>query len=91
MIRPRFFRPDVETVLKALAGVVVLAAFLVTFAWGYDQRRQAREWRETACAWRAAELARTATFVTRDVDARSACGRLEALGVSLETNGYQTY
>ncbi len=91
MIRPRFFRPDVETGLKALLGLVVLVGFLGTFAWGYEQRRQAQVWRETACAWRAAELARTAPLVARDLELRSACTRLDALGVSLQSSGYLSY
>lgn len=91
MIRPRFFRPNVERTLKALFGVAIVVAFLVTFAWGYEQRRQAQVWRETACAWRAAELARSAPFVTRDLELRSACTRLDALGVSLQSNGYLSY
>jgi len=91
MIRPRFFRPDVELGLKALVGAFTIGVFLVTFAWGYEQRRQAQEWRETACTWRAADLARTAPFVARDVDARSACGRLDALGVSLQATSTLSY
>jgi hypothetical protein len=86
MIRRRFFRPDVELALKAFIGALAIGAFLVTFAWGYEQRRQAQEWRQTACAWRAADLARTAPLVARDLDARSACGRLAALGVSVQTS-----
>lgn len=91
MIRPRFFRPDVELGLKAFVGAILIGVFLVTFAWGYEQRRQAQEWRQTACAWRAADLARSAPFVARDLEARSACGRLDALGVSLRTAGPLSY
>src|SRR5690349_15519463 len=85
MIRRQFFRPDVELVVKLVLGVFLASTFLVTLAWGYEQRRQAQEWREAACAYRVADLARRAPFLARDSEPRSACGRLDALGVSLET------
>ena len=85
MMPQRFFRKEVEVGLRVTVGVIVTSAFLVTLAWGYEQRKQAQGWRETACAYRVADLAKTAPFVARDTDVRSACGRLDALGVSLQT------
>lgn len=83
MIRPRFFQPEVELVLKLLVGVVLASAFLVTLAWGYEQRRQANVWRETACTYRMADVTRQAPFLAQDDAPRDACGRLDALGVGL--------
>ena len=85
MMPTKYFRKEVEVALRVSLGVMVTSAFLVTLAWGYDQRKQAQGWRETACAYRVADLAKSAPFVARDVETRSACGRLDALGVSLQT------
>lgn len=85
MMPNKFFRHEVEVVLRVALGAMVTSAFLVTLAWGYEQRKQAQGWRETACAYRVADLAKSAPFVARDTDVRSACGRLDALGVSLQT------
>ena len=40
----RFFRPEVERVLKLLGGLLLLALILLPVAWGYEQRKQARAW-----------------------------------------------
>jgi len=85
MMPNKFFRHEVEVLLRVALGAMVTSAFLVTLAWGYEQRKQAQGWRETACAYRVADLAKSAPFVARDTDVRSACGRLDALGVSLQT------
>jgi hypothetical protein len=83
MIRPRFFLPEVELVLKLFVGVMLASAFLVTLAWGYEQRRQAHVWRETACSFRMADVTRQAPFLAQNDAPRDACGRLDALGVTL--------
>jgi hypothetical protein len=86
MMRPRFFRRDVELVLRFLGGCLVVGAFAVTLAWGYEQRRQAQEWRELACSYRVADLASRAKFLGLD-DQRGACERLQALGLGVRTSG----
>lgn len=89
MIRARFFHPAIEMGLKVLIGVVMISAFLVTLAWGYAQRQRAEEWRETACAYRMAELTRKAPFLatTEQQPPAHPCLRLDILGVGLQQHG----
>jgi hypothetical protein len=82
MLRPGFFRREVETFLRVTACALLLSAFATTLTWGYHQRQQARAWREQACAYRFADVARRATFLGED-DVRDACGRLQSLGLGL--------
>jgi hypothetical protein len=91
MLKPGFFRREVELLLRVLCAVLVLSAFMVTLAWGYQQRQQAQAWREQACVYRFAELARRATFLGEDTrDARDACARLQSLGLGLRTSAAPT-
>ena len=90
MMRPGFFRRDVEMVLRFLSGLVVLGAFAVTLAWGYQQRQQAQAWRELACANRVADLTSRATFLGFD-DSRGACERLQSLGLGVRTSGLASF
>jgi hypothetical protein len=87
MIKPGFFRPDIERVVKV--GVVAMAfiMFLGTFAWGYEQRRQAQTWRDLACTYRLADVGRRATFLAVDEQTPAACGRLTELGISVQGAG----
>lgn len=84
MLRPGFFRREVEHALRVVCAALVLSAFMVTLAWGYQQRQQAQAWREQACTYRFAELARRATFLGEDT--RDACTRLQSLGLGLRTS-----
>jgi hypothetical protein len=84
MLRAGFFRREVELVLRVVCAVLVLSAFMVTLAWGYQQRQQAQAWREQACVYRFADLARRATFLGEDT--RDACARLHSLGLGLRTS-----
>ena len=90
MMRPGFFRRDVEFVLRLVGGVVVVGAFALTLAWGYEQRQQAQEWRELACAYRVADLASRAKFLGLD-DQRGACARLQSLGLGVRTSGLPSF
>lgn len=85
MLRPGFFRREVEAVLRVAGLTITLSAFATTFAWGYHQRQQAQAWREQACAHRFAEVARRATFLGEDAGA--ACVRLESLGLDMRLSG----
>jgi hypothetical protein len=89
MMRPGFFRRDVENVIRFFTGFVVLGAFALTLAWGYEQRQKAQEWREVACAYRVAELASRAKFLGLE-DHRGACDRLQSLGLGVRTSGLST-
>ena len=89
MMRSGFFRHDVEKGLRLAAGVAVIAAFGFTLAWGYEQRQQAQEWRELACAYRVADLASRAKFLGLD-EQRGACERLQALGLGVRTSGFSS-
>jgi hypothetical protein len=86
MMRPGFFRRDVEYVLRILGGLLVVGAFAVTLAWRYEQRLQADEWRELACAYRVADVASRAKFLGLDEQGR-ACERLRSLGLNVRTSG----
>ena len=84
MIRTRFFHPTIEMGLRVLVGVVMISSFLVTLAWGYAQRQRAEEWRETACAYRMAELTRKTPFLANaEQQPAHPCERLDILGMSL--------
>ena len=85
MIRARFFHPAIEMSLRVVVGVVMISAFLVTLAWGYAQRQRAEEWRETACAYRMADLTRKAPFLANaEHQPAHPCERLDVLGVGLK-------
>jgi hypothetical protein len=83
----RYFRPEVEIALKLLTGVLLLSLLVLPLAWGYEQRRQARAWKEIACAYRLAETARRATFLAIDDARAGACGRLRDLGLATDLAG----
>jgi hypothetical protein len=74
-VEPDTIRFCCTLLLGALAGM---------FAWGYHQRQQARTWRERACAYRFADVARRATFLGDD--AGSACSRLRSLGFEVRVS-----
>jgi hypothetical protein len=87
MLKRGFFRREIELLLRATSCALVLSAFVATLAWGYHQHQQAQAWREQACAYRFADLARRATFLAED-DVQNACGRLQSLGLGLRTSGF---
>ena len=79
----RFFQPKVEIVLKTV-GVIGLST-LVAFpaAWGYEQRQQARLWRNVACAYRVKEVERHAPMFTDLGQRPDPCATLQRLGLEL--------
>ncbi len=79
----RIFRPEVESILRAVGAISLIALVLAPIAWGYEQRRQARAWQSVACAYRMREVAQRATIVRVDY-AADPCGALERLGFALE-------
>ncbi|PYO03323.1 MAG: hypothetical protein DMD91_01470 [Candidatus Rokuibacteriota bacterium] len=79
----RMFKPEIESALKTLALISLVALVLVPIAWGYEQRRQARAWQSVACAYRVREVARQAIIVRVDY-AANPCAALERLGFALE-------
>ena len=90
MMKRGFFRPGVERFLRTSGFALVLSAFVATLGWGYHQRQQAHAWREQACAYRFADLARRATFLGED-DVQNACGRLQALGLGLRASSVAAF
>ena len=80
----RMFKPEIESALKTLALISLVALVLVPIAWGYEQRRQARAWQSVACAYRVREVARQAIIVRVDYAANPCAARLERLGFALE-------
>lgn len=81
----RFFRPAVERALKAAAAIALITAILVPVGWGYEQRRQARTWRQTACAYRLRELSRGTTFLAKIDRGDDPCATLRDFGLDLES------
>ena len=59
----RFFRPEVEATLTTLGVLTLIGLIVWPFAWGYEQRRQARTWQSIACAYRMREAAVRAPVV----------------------------
>jgi hypothetical protein len=90
MLRPGFFRREVELVLRMASVTLVLSAFAVILAWGYQHRQRAHAWREQACTYRFADVARRATFLGDDEPA-DACERLQTLGLGLRVSGYPAF
>ena len=82
----RIFRPEVESVLKTLGVLSLVALVLAPIAWGYEQRRQARAWQSVACAYRLRDLAQRAPIIRVDyvADPAASCGVLHRLGLVLE-------
>ena len=66
MMRSGFFKAEVETAIRLAGFTILIGAFATTFAWGYHHRQQAQAWREQACAYRFAVVARRAKFLDGD-------------------------
>jgi hypothetical protein len=76
----RFFRPEIEAAIKAAGVIALLALIVLPTAWGYEQRRQAREWQNVACSYRIKEVARRTPFIATAQFDRDACATLQRLG-----------
>lgn len=80
----RFFRPEVEAVLKVAAVAGLITVIVLPVAWGYEQRQQARTWQNVACAYRIKEVARQTPMIGTLEYRRDACMTLEQLGLDLD-------
>ena len=80
----RFFRSEVEIVLKAVGILTLISVVVLPTAWGYEQRRQARAWQNVACAYRMREVAQRMPVVAAVEYRRDPCVTLERLGLDLD-------
>jgi hypothetical protein len=80
----RFFRPEVESVLKALGAGTLIGLIVLPIAWGYEQRQQARAWQAVACTYRMREIAHRTPLVGTVDYARDPCRTLQRLGLDLD-------
>jgi hypothetical protein len=81
----RIFIPAVERPLRVIAALALLGAIVFPFGWGYAQRRQARAWQETACAYRLGDVARRTNSLLSVDERDNACAVLHRLGLDLDT------
>ena len=79
----RIFTSEVQSVLKALGVLSLVALMLAPLSWGYEQRRQARAWQSVACAYRVRELTQRPSIVRVEY-ANDPCAVLQRLGLDLE-------
>ena len=70
--------------IKLLLVVMVTGAWVLTFAWGYEGRQQARRWKDIACSYRVSDLERAAPGIGDD---RDRCGTLDRVGFSASVRG----
>ena len=80
----RFFRPEVERLIKMVATGVVIGAFALPLGWGYQQRREAQTWREAACAYRLRDVARVTNLVLKARHGEDSCAALRRLGLEVD-------
>jgi hypothetical protein len=80
----RFFRPEVEAVLKMLGAGILLGLMVLPMAWAYEQRQQARAWQSVACTYRMREIATRAPLVATVDYAPDPCRTLRRLGLDLD-------
>jgi len=80
----RFFQHEVEVVLKSLFLIALLSLVVLPAAWGYEQRQQARQWRNVACAVRIREVEQRAPVLASLGQRPDPCAILERLGLELE-------
>jgi len=80
----RFFRSEVEIVLKTLGILTLIGSIVLPMAWGYEQRKQARAWQSVACSYRMREVARRTPAVATVDYAPNPCLTLERLGLDLD-------
>lgn len=80
----RIFRPEVEVAIKLVFVATLTSAWVLTFAWGYEGRQQARRWKEVACTYRVSDLERAAPGLG---DAANKCETLDRIGLSAAIRG----
>jgi hypothetical protein len=79
----RFFKPEVQRVINLMAVGVVVGAFALPVAWGYRQGREARAWREMACAYRLREAVRRTNSMLTVRHGDDPCATLSRLGLDV--------
>ena len=80
----RFFRPEVEATIKVAVAVGLSSLVVLSFAWSYEQQRQARNWRQLACTYRLQDSVRRAPFMSGVLNTPDACVTMEDLGLRLD-------
>jgi hypothetical protein len=73
------FQPEIQAAIKVTLVMALVSAYVITFAWGYEGRQEARRWRELACSYRVSELERVTPGLA---DGRGACNALDRIGMS---------
>jgi hypothetical protein len=80
----RIFRHEIEVTLKMVGVVTLLGLIVLPAAWGYEQRRQARAWRNVACTYRIKEVTRSLAFVAANIERTpDPCAALARLGLDV--------
>jgi hypothetical protein len=79
----RFFRPEVERVVRVVVIGVAVGALLLPLTWAYQHRRAARAWRETACTYRLREAVRLTNAMLTVKSGDDACATLSRLGLEV--------
>jgi hypothetical protein len=80
----RFFRPEVEAVLKMVGAGTLVGVIVLPMAFAYEQRQQARAWQSVACTYRMREVTNRAPLVGTVSYARDPCSTLQRLGLDLD-------
>jgi hypothetical protein len=80
----RFFRSEVEIILKTLGILTLIGLIVLPMAWGYQQRRQAKAWQSVACSYRMRDVARRTPVVATVDYAQNPCLTLQRLGLDLD-------
>jgi hypothetical protein len=80
----RFFRREIEIVIKTLGILTLAGLILLPMAWGYEQRKQARAWQTVACSYRMREVTRRTPVVATVEYAQNPCLTLRRLGLDLD-------
>jgi hypothetical protein len=80
----RFFRPEVEAVLKMVGAGTLIGLIVLPIGWGYEQRQQARAWQSVACTYRMREIAQRAPLMATVDAGRDPCLTLRRLGLDLD-------
>ena len=80
----RFFRPEVEAVLRMLGTGIVVGLIVLPMTWAYQQRQQARAWQSVACTYRMREIATRTPLPLDRERAGDPCRALDRLGLELD-------
>jgi hypothetical protein len=75
--------PEVEATVRAVAAIFMLTLVVLPMAWGYQQRAEARQWREMACSYRLRQALTDARLLTASDERGNPCTRLDDLGLRL--------